>query len=67
MTNMIRMWRVTIKNHKTGEEALIMIHGHNEYQARRNAREANENLFTDPFAQITFEDIEYAGFEIPHP
>jgi len=67
MINMTRMWHVTIKNNKTGEQARIIVHGHNEFQAMRNAMEANAHLFTDPFADISYEDIKYAGFEIPHP
>lgn len=64
--NMIKMWNVTIKNKKTGEEAQIVVHGHNATQAKTNAMKANQHLHTDPFAQISYEDIEYAGFEVPH-
>ena len=63
--NMIKMWNVTIKNLKTGEQARVVVPGHNATQAKTNARKANQQLLTDPFAQISFQDIEYAGFEIP--
>ena len=59
------MWKVTIKNLKTGEQAQIVVHGHNETQAKANAMKANQNLHEDPFAQISYENIEYAGFEVP--
>ena len=67
MPNMIKMWNITIKNNKTGEQSRISIYGHNGQQARRNAIDEYPQLFTDPFANISIENIEYAGFEIAHP
>lgn len=64
MEPMTSMWKISVKNERTGEEASFMVQGDNRSRAIDNAIEKMREHLNDPSAQISFEEPEYA-FDIP--
>ena len=64
MEPMTSMWKISVKNERTGEETSFMVQGDNRSQVVNHAREKMMKHLNDPFAQISFGEPEYA-FDIP--
>ena len=64
MEPMTSMWKITVKNERTGEETSFMVQGDNRSQAINNAQKKMAEHLNDPFAQLSYGEPEYS-FDIP--